>query len=142
MPFPLLLTTVGIVDEMNAILFIQRANEPFHGLFSLPGGKLKEDEKLAEGAKREINEELGLSLNNLQLLNISEFHKPGHAIVSIYICRIASPVLIQPNPLEVAATKWVSEAELPSLGELPPNHALVAKYIFKALNKLDHDQAQ
>jgi|GEM_PF-4589105 len=133
MSYPLLLTTVGIVNEFNEILFIKRANKPFYGLFSLPGGKLKENEALPTGAVREISEELGLQIDNIQPLGYVEFLYPGHALVFIFIHRVNTPIQIQSNPKEVSATKWVSEKALSKLGELPPNHKGVAKSIYAAI---------
>jgi len=137
MPYPLLLTTIGIVNELNELLFIKRANQPFYGLFSLPGGKLKENESITEGAAREIQEELGITIENPQPIGHVELLEPGHAIVFIYTGSANSNVAMQLSPKEVLETKWATLDTMPELGELPPNHEQVARMIFKHLGTND-----
>lgn len=134
MPYPLIITTIGIANERNELLFIKRANAPFCGLFSLPGGKLKEDESLSEGAVREIQEELGVSIKDPRSLGHVELLEPGHAIVFIYTGATDSNVEMQLSPKEVQETKWVTRDAMQELGELPPNHEQVARIIFKYLS--------
>ena len=48
------------------ILLIQRKNEPFQGLWALPGGFMDMDETIEECACRELKEETGLEVSELQ----------------------------------------------------------------------------
>lgn len=59
----------------NELLLIKRKNEPFKGKWALPGGFVDEGEDLAVAAKRELQEETGLILDNLEQLGA--FGKPG-----------------------------------------------------------------
>ena len=133
---PLLLTTVGLINERNEILFIRRANKPFYGLFSLPGGKVESGELICEAAAREINEELGIDISDkIQPFGYKELQTPGHALVFVFTCQISSSIEFVPSVREVEETLWVKEEELTTLGELPPNHQMVAEHIFSGVKK-------
>jgi 8-oxo-dGTP diphosphatase len=43
------------------VLLIQRGNEPWKGMWAIPGGFLEVNETCEEGAKRELEEETGLT---------------------------------------------------------------------------------
>ncbi len=57
------------------ILLIKRKNGPFEGQWALPGGFLEDDEPLETGAKRELQEETGVIVENLRQLKT--FGAPG-----------------------------------------------------------------
>lgn len=57
--------------ETIEILLIERKNEPFRGMWALPGGFLEIDETLEETAARELEEETGL--NNIDLKQFRTF---------------------------------------------------------------------
>ncbi|NOX46299.1 MAG: NUDIX hydrolase [Chlorobi bacterium] len=56
-------------DNGFEILLIQRKNEPFQGMWALPGGFVDMDETLEEGVVRELEEETGLKGIKLQQLH-------------------------------------------------------------------------
>ncbi|MBO4848148.1 MAG: NUDIX hydrolase [Clostridia bacterium] len=49
------------IDGRTAVLLIRRRNHPFIGCLAFPGGFLERGEDLAEGAKRELFEETGVT---------------------------------------------------------------------------------
>ncbi len=51
----------GLDEEDLKVLLIQRDGEPFRGKWALPGGFVRIDESLEEAARRELQEETGLS---------------------------------------------------------------------------------
>jgi NAD+ diphosphatase len=59
---------VIIINSDNKIYLCKRAYEPKKGKLSLPGGFIDFKESAEEAAKREIKEELGIDINNLQYL--------------------------------------------------------------------------
>ena len=51
------------------ILLIQRKNDPYQGMWALPGGFVEMDETLEQGVVRELEEETGLKGIKLQQLH-------------------------------------------------------------------------
>jgi 8-oxo-dGTP diphosphatase len=62
----------GVVIEGDRALLIRRASEPLRGEWSIPGGMLELGETLEEGAVRELQEETGLRVRVLELIEVFE----------------------------------------------------------------------
>ena len=61
--------------EQTKVLLIQRAHQPFQGMWALPGGFVEIDEELRDAAERELFEETGLT--NVELTELGVFGKIG-----------------------------------------------------------------
>ncbi|HEX8563338.1 MAG TPA: NUDIX hydrolase [Flavobacterium sp.] len=99
------------------ILLIQRKNDPFKGAWAIPGGFVDEHEDLEDAAKRELMEETGIDLDELQ--QVQAFGKPhrdprSHT-VSVAFCGWAAPDTIAKAADDAADAKWFSIDELPEL---------------------------
>lgn len=65
------LVGVGTVTIKNGkILLIKRAFDPGAGRWSIPGGLVEVGEKLSEAAARETEEETGIKVDILELINV------------------------------------------------------------------------
>jgi 8-oxo-dGTP diphosphatase len=53
------------VENEREILLIQRKNDPFAGMWALPGGFVDENEAVGEVARRELQEETGVLLTEV-----------------------------------------------------------------------------
>lgn len=60
----------GVVIKEGKILLIRRAFEPGAGKWSVPGGLVEVGEKLSEACQREVEEETGLKVEALELINV------------------------------------------------------------------------
>ncbi len=103
--------------EGHEILLIQRKNDPFKGKWALPGGFVDEHEDLADAAARELEEETGLKVENLQQLGaFGKPHRdPRHHTVSIAYMGIASEGAEAVGADDAAEAKWFSVKKLPEL---------------------------
>lgn len=59
--------------EENKILMCKRAKEPYKGKYNLVGGKLEENEESLEGAYRELEEETGITKDDIILTYLMNF---------------------------------------------------------------------
>jgi 8-oxo-dGTP diphosphatase len=69
-PRPALTVDVVVAtrETRPRVLLIKRKNDPFAGMWALPGGFVNEGEKLADAARRELKEETGLTVEDLEQL--------------------------------------------------------------------------
>ncbi|MEM1282681.1 MAG: NUDIX domain-containing protein [Chlamydiota bacterium] len=94
--FPL--TTVGglILASDGTILFVR--SQKWSDLYTLPGGKVELGESRESAFEREIMEETGLALKNIQFaicqdsIFNDEYHDPKHFVMHDYIAEIAEGV--------------------------------------------------
>jgi len=105
------------VKEAHEILLIQRKNEPFKGQWALPGGFVDEGEDLPVAAARELLEETGLEVENLQQLGA--FGKPGRDprqhTVSVAYTGFADENAVAVAADDAAEAQWFSVKVLPQL---------------------------
>lgn len=60
----------GVVIKEGKILMIKRAFEPGAGKWSIPGGMVELGESLSEACAREVEEETGIEVEVLELINV------------------------------------------------------------------------
>ena len=86
--------------ERGRVLLVKRGASPSKGLWSIPGGKLRPGETLAEGVAREMLEETGLTVRVGALVDVYErLPRPGgsagdaHYVVLDYLCEATGGLL-------------------------------------------------
>jgi len=104
------------LDEDLQVLLIQRDIPPFEGRWALPGGFVRMDETLDEAAKRELEEETGVTRVYLeQLYTFSELDRdPRERVVSV-----AYYALVKLSDHRVKAATDAREAAWFSVIDLP-----------------------
>ncbi len=91
---------VGVaVKHQNKLLLCKRNNlGSFPGMWSIPGGKLEENETTQEGAKREFFEETALNINDIELTFIgliprhTRDGKKVKGFMYVYLLNVESPL--------------------------------------------------
>ena len=141
-PHPAVTTDVvifSIRDEQLKLLLIKRGGEPFKGKWALPGGFVNLDESLEEGARRELQEETGLSGVFLeQLYTFGEpARDPRERVITVaYYALIPSDQLNLVAASDAEAVGWFAMDELPTLAF--DHHGIVSMAHERLAAKLDY----
>lgn len=98
------------------VLLIQRKNEPFKGLWALPGGFVDKDEDLGAAAIRELEEETGLKVSHIEQLGA--FGKPGRDPRG-HMVSVAYAATVDLAKAQVAAADDAEDAQWFALDNLP-----------------------
>lgn len=85
LPFPPTFNTVdAIVIQSGHVLVVKRKMNPGKGLYALPGGFLKQTERLEDGAIRELKEETGIKVHapilKAHVADSKTFDYPGRSL--------------------------------------------------------------
>jgi 8-oxo-dGTP diphosphatase len=115
------------------ILLIQRRGQPFAGMWALPGGFVGMDETLEQSAKRELQEETGIS--RLYLEQLYTFGDPGRDPRGRTIT-VAYYALVKLGDHTIKADTDASDVGWFSVSDLPRLAFDHAKIVTVALNRL------
>ena len=100
-----------LIERDGAILLVRRSIEPRRGLWCFPGGYVDFGEDPVVAAMRECQEEVGLAVEHLRLLDVSF---DGRVIVITYMTNAFSPV--EPVPGDDAdLVEWFLPSNLPPI---------------------------
>ncbi len=109
----------AVVVDRGRVLLVQRGHEPSKGKWSLPGGMLELGESLADGVVREVQEETGLIVESIELIELidrvqKEDGPEGkriryHYVIADYLCRVVGGSLRAASDAD--AVRWVERAE-------------------------------
>ena len=129
----------AVVVEGDRALVVRRANEPLKGEWSVPGGMLELGEKLREGVVREVQEETGLKVEPIEVLDVfdSIFTDPDgrtryHYVLVDYLCRVVSGSAVAAT--DVSEVRWVDEGELDGLKMREATAGVIRKGITRSTN--------
>ena len=106
-----------IKENETEVLLIKRKNDPFKTKWAIPGGFLEENEDLASGAKRELQEETGLVVEDLYQLKTygAVDRDPRGRTISTAFASIISQDSEIKGADDAEEAKWFKLNDLPSL---------------------------
>lgn len=114
-----LLAVSACLFRAGKVLLVERGREPFAGKFSLPGGKVRFGEQLAEAVAREVREETGLAVPSYPFFCLHEVIEDGmHVVIAVH--RGVREVPVGEDPVaadDVKSCHFVDVTDLPGLAE-------------------------
>lgn len=149
--------TVDIVifalrDNDLQVLLVKRKYPPYQGLWAIPGGYVQAEESLEDAAVRELREETGIGVGELeagapragvtvpyieQLYTFGDPHRDprGRAITVAYFALVPAPLAIQAGS-DASDAEWKPVRNLPKMAF---DHARIVQYALKRLRyKLEY----
>jgi len=110
-------TAAFIVNDNDEMLVVRRAKEPAKGTFDLPGGFVDMGETVEEGMIREIKEETGLDITNIQYLfsspNVYVYSGMGvHTLDMDCLARVHGSVPAIKAADDAAEALWIPIAQV------------------------------
>ena len=117
---------IAVIERRGRLLICRRGvGSHLGGYWEFPGGKRRADETWAACLRRELREELGVSVGALRSAGGLHYRYPRHAIAfRVFRCAIARGT---PRPLAAMELRWVPRARLRRYRFPPANAALIRK---------------
>jgi 8-oxo-dGTP diphosphatase len=136
----------AVIVDGNRVVLVRRGQEPLKGEWSLPGGALELGETLEQGILREVQEETGLRVEAISVVEVldrivadeaAELNAGNarkiryHYVLIDYLCRVVGGELAASS--DAADARWVSREELNghSIYRLAPITASVIEKAFR-----------
>lgn len=95
-------------DERK-ILMCKREKEPYKGMFNLVGGKVEENEDELHAAYRELEEETGITSDDIRLINVMNFeYKMSDMELELYAGKLNKDIEVVE---EVNKLYWMDSKE-------------------------------
>ncbi|ETJ48908.1 8-oxo-dGTP diphosphatase MutT [Pseudoalteromonas agarivorans] len=118
---------VGVIKKNNAIFICKRADEQHQGgLWEFPGGKVEAGESVFAALKRELSEEVGITIHSSSQLMVIE-HDYGDKCVKLDI-HVVSNFRGEAHGAEGQPSEWVAINQLSNY-EFPAANAEIIEKI-------------
>lgn len=122
----------AVVIKEGKILLVKRKNEPYKGMFALPGGFVEYGEKTEEAVLRELKEETGMKGRIKRLVGVfsdPERDPRGHVVSIAYLVEPVSEGIKAGD--DAADCKWI---KIDDIRDLAFDHREIIK---KALEMIE-----
>jgi A/G-specific adenine glycosylase len=103
---------VAVIYNEQGLILIDRRLEGgfFGGLWEFPGGKVEAEETVPDCIRREILEELGISIEIREhLLTLTHTYRSFHITLHVYLCLHQ---IGEPQTLQCQEIRWVTLEEI------------------------------
>jgi phosphoglycolate phosphatase-like HAD superfamily hydrolase/ADP-ribose pyrophosphatase YjhB (NUDIX family) len=122
--------TVGalIFNDAGNVLLVR--TQKWSHLWGIPGGKIKFGEPSVTALRRELKEETGLDVTDIEFVLVqdcihsTEFYRDAHFILLNYTCRCSGSPPVQLNA-EAQEFRWLAPADALALPLNQPTHVLL-----------------
>ena len=118
--------SVGIILNGEQVLIGKRSTGHFSGYWEFPGGKVEPGESTYKALCRELNEELGITVNDAtEIMHLKKEHSHLHVHLSIWRVSEYSGDIIANEQQEL---QWANISELKNIATIPTNLPII-KYL-------------
>lgn len=108
----------AVVLREGSLLMVKRGRAPAEGLWTIPGGRVRHGEYLADAVRREVKEETGIDVEVGRLLGAFEVRGPEHYVILDHLA--TAPETTPPVAADDASdARWVPLAEIGALDCTP-----------------------
>lgn len=130
-PTTILVVAAALIGPDGRILVHQRKlGTALGGLWEFPGGKVEAGENPDSALVRELEEELGITVDPADLCFLDQASEPGNPhVILLYTCRRWSG---EPACLTAEAIAWIWPNELQAL-EMPPLDIPLARTLISSI---------
>jgi 8-oxo-dGTP pyrophosphatase MutT (NUDIX family) len=111
--FPLACVGAFVFNDKGEVLLVK--SRKWFGKWGIPGGKIHYGEKMVDALKREVREEVGISVKDARPLALWDcvfskqfFNKKAHFVFIDFACRISGRKQPKADGDELQECKWVS----------------------------------
>ncbi|MBS1595566.1 MAG: NUDIX domain-containing protein [Bacteroidetes bacterium] len=121
-----------IVNDEHKILLLLRNKNPEKGCWSIPGGRVEFGEDVEDAIKREVKEELNISVEIVRLLRVTNHileDKKVHWLSPAFELKYKSGELMNCEPDSHSTFKWFS------LDSLPANITITTRLALESFRK-------
>ena len=122
---PLIPVCAAVIVRNRAVLLAQRpAGTHLAGAWEFPGGKLHPGEAVETALRREIREELGVTVTGCRRVTSLRHDYPEKTVL-LHFLTCVLPVAAEPQGLEGQAVAWFERKELAHLNLAPADRRFV-----------------
>jgi 8-oxo-dGTP diphosphatase len=104
--------SMAIIAHKGAVLMIRRRQREGELLWAFPGGAVEAGETAAQAAVREVDEEVGLTVEAERVLGERVHPKTGRAMVYV-ACKLLAGEAAVLDDEEIAEIAWVKHGDIP-----------------------------
>lgn len=108
----------GVVWHEGKVLLVQRAHNPGKGAWTIPGGYVDQEEKIADAIVREIWEETGIQTKPLSVIALRDRPGEKHDTYAVFLLEYLGGTL-QADPVEVSNLGFFTLEECANLPLAP-----------------------
>jgi len=124
------LVVAGLMHRDGRVLITQRtAQQALPLQWEFPGGKVEPGEAPVDALVRELNEEIGVTVEVGRIWDVLFHAYPTFDLVMlVYTCRVVDG---EPRAVQVADVAWLLPSELPAWDILPADRPLVERLVIE-----------
>jgi mutator protein MutT len=126
---------IAVIERGGRYLISRRrAGDHLGGYWEFPGGKRRAGESWEQCIRREVREELGVTIRPLRRLSPLRFRYPDRTVrLEVFRCELVDGT---PQPLGCAAVRWAGASQLRRL-RFPPADRPLTRWLSRAIMKAE-----